>query len=286
MLAQGGWETLAASRDHLRTRSYFGVYTVRDYPDDHLRTLAHGTTLHGQQSTLPQFRDVPISYYGPTSGIGLVLNQAPRLLGYGARIAVTGLGGGTIACFARPDQQWTFFEIDPAVVRYSRNGTFTYVRDCAPKAKIVIGDGRLELAKAAPGSFDVIALDAFSSDSIPLHLLTREAFATYLDKLGPDGLLVVHISNRYIDLEPVVAALARDAGLAAVIRDDNPGEGLMVPSTYVVLTRHPARIAALRAVSAPLEWRALRGIAPRAWSDDHASILPYVTWSNMLKRVR
>jgi hypothetical protein len=286
MLAQGGWETLSASREHLRTRSYFGVYTVRDYPGDNLRTLAHGTTLHGQQSLLPAQRDRPTSYYGPTSGIGLVLGHAPELLGYGARIAVTGLGGGTIACFARPDQQWTFFEIDPAVVRYSRDGTFTYLRDCAPRARIVVGDGRLEMAKLAPGSFDLIALDAFSSDSIPLHLLTREAFATYLDKLSPDGLLVVHISNRYIELEPVVAALARDAGLAAAVRDDNPAEPAMVPSTYVVMARSPARIAALRAASAPVEWRALNGMAARAWSDDHASILPYVTWSNMLKRVR
>ncbi|WP_423143118.1 spermidine synthase [Parablastomonas sp. CN1-191] len=286
MLAQGGWETLEASRDHLRTRSYFGVYTVRDYPDDHVRTLAHGTTLHGQQSTLPALRDVPTSYYGPTSGIGLVLRQARGLLGYGARIAVTGLGSGTVACFAQPDQQWTFFEIDPAVVRYSRQGTFTYIRDCAPNARIVIGDGRLEMARRAPGSFDLIALDAFSSDSIPLHLLTREAFATYLDKLSPDGLLLVHISNRYIDLEPVVAALARDAGLAAAIRDDNPDTPQMVPSSYVVLARNPARIAALRRGSEPFEWRPLKGMAPRAWSDDHASILPYVTWSHMFKKVR
>jgi hypothetical protein len=286
MLAQGGWETLSASRDGLRTRSYFGVYTVRDYPRDNLRTLAHGTTLHGQQSLLPERRNTPISYYGASSGVGLVLGNAPRLLGYGARIAVTGLGGGTIACFARPDQRWTFFEIDPAVVRYSRDGTFTYLQDCAQQARIVIGDGRLEMAKTAPGSFDMIALDAFSSDSIPLHLLTREAFATYLDKLSPDGLLVVHISNRYIALEPVVAALARDAGLAAAVRDDNPGEELMVPSTYVVMARDPARIAALRSASAPVEWRALQGLAPRPWSDDHSSILPYVSWSNMLKPVR
>ncbi len=286
MIAQGGFETIDASRQHLRTRSYFGVYTVRDYPKAHLRTLAHGTTLHGQQLTDPKLRDVPISYYGPGSGVGLILDNAPEIFGRGARIGVTGLGGGTLACFARPDQHWAFFEIDPAVVRYSRNGTFTFIQDCAPHARIFIGDGRLEIANFAPASFDLLILDAFSSDAIPLHLLTDDAFQTYFDKLAPGGLLLVHISNRYLDLEPVLAAEARKRGLASAIRDDEPGEGMFVPSSFVVLARDPARIEAVKRASAPQQWTALKGEAPRAWTDDHSSILPYIRWSNLLRKVR
>ena len=283
MLAQGGVEPARDTMEGLRTRSYFGIYTVRDYPEAKLRTLAHGTTLHGEQLLDPQLRTMPISYYGPGSGIAIALTNAPRFYGPDASIGVVGLGTGTLACYAQPGERWHFYEIDPAVLEYSRNRTFTYLADCTPKARVVIGDARLELARAPKGSFDVLAIDAFSSDSIPLHLLTKEAFGVYLDALGRDGLLVVHISNRFIELEPAIAALARHHGLALAIRDDVPTEGVrLTGSSWVILTRDPARLDALRKLAPDKPMRDLLPPAPRAWSDNHASILPYIRWENLL----
>ncbi|HEY0958958.1 MAG TPA: fused MFS/spermidine synthase [Novosphingobium sp.] len=284
MLAQGGMETLVTSIEKARIRSYFGIYTVRDYSTQRLRTLAHGTTLHGQQSLDPVRRLQPMTYYGPGSGAAIVLEEAQAMYGKAARVAVVGLGTGTLACFHKPGERWRFYEIDPAVLRLSRNRTFTYLSDCAPDAGIVLGDARLELAKAHSGVFDVLAIDAFSSDAIPLHLLTEEAFAVYLRALSPGGLLVVHISNRYIELEPVLAAVAKTHGLAAAIRDDNPYDRtLLTPSSWVVLTREPARLKVLAASRPDAPWRPLAPPAPKAWTDDYASILPYVRWSNVLR---
>jgi SAM-dependent methyltransferase len=285
MYAQGGWDTVNTSLADKRSRSYFGVYTVRDYPETRMRTLAHGTTLHGKQSRDPVLKRMPLTYYGPGSGAGIALANAARLFGPGARIGVVGLGTGTLACYHQRGQRWRFFEIDPAVLKYSRNGTFTYVADCAPDAEVVIGDARLELAKLPAGSFDLIAVDAFSSDAIPLHLLTSEAIGVYVDRLSPKGVLLVHISNRYIDLEPVLAAAAKQRGLAAAARDDVP-EGdaaqLFTPSTWIAITRNPEQIAALGTAAPAFAWTPLDPPAARAWSDDHASILPYIRWRNLI----
>jgi hypothetical protein len=286
MLAQGGERTITASLEGARTRSYFGIYTLHEYRSLRLRTLAHGTTLHGQQSTDPAFACAPMTYYGPGSGAAIALRQAPAMFGEGARIGVVGLGTGTLAAFRRPGQDWRFYEIDPAVLQLSRNGTFTYVAKCAPDAKVVLGDARLELAKARPGSIDILAVDAFSSDAIPLHLITDEAIGVYLDALSPRGLMLVHISNRYIELEPVIAAVAKRHGLAAALRDDNPYDRtLLTPSSWVVLTRDPAQLKALAAGQPDTPWEKLDKPAPRAWTDDHASILPYLRWDRLLGRL-
>jgi SAM-dependent methyltransferase len=283
MLAQGGLDTIQTSLDGLRSRSYFGIYTIREYPDQHLRMLAHGTTLHGVQSTLPALRKTPISYYGPGTGISIVLAHAQQLYGRSARIGVVGLGTGTLACHARPGEQWHFYEIDPAVLEFSQKRDFTYLADCAPQAKIVIGDARLELAKVQPASFDVLAIDAFSSDAIPLHLLTDEALEVYLRALAADGLLVIHISNRFIELEPVLAAAAKRHGLLAEVRDDNPvDQVLYTPSSWVVLARSPARLARVKALAPDLPFKRLMPPAKQPWTDDHASILPYVRWQNLM----
>ncbi len=285
MLAQGGIQTIQDSADGLRQRSYFGVYTVRNYPDRKVRTLAHGTTLHGQQSLEPGLRLVPLTYYGPGSGAGIAFGNAARLFGPNARLGVVGLGTGSLACYRLGAQDWRFYEIDPAVLDLSRKSTFTYIRDCAPDAKVVLGDARIELARARPGSLDLLAVDAFSSDAIPLHLMTDEAFGVYLDALSPRGVLLVHISNRFIDLEPVVAALARKRGLAAALRDDRPTgpfAALMTSSTWIALSRDPAQLKALQNVVPTMPWRPLAAPAARVWSDDHASILPYVHWDNLL----
>ncbi len=284
MLAQGGYDTLRTSLEGARSRSYFGIYTVRDYPERELRTIAHGTTLHGQQSTNPALRREPMSYYGPTSGAALGLAQAQAFYGKGANVGVVGLGAGTLACSKLPGDNWSFFEIDPTVLRYSRDGTFTFVRDCAPDAKVVIGDARIELARMSGASFDILAVDAFSSDAIPLHLLTDEAFGVYFDTLTPRGLLLVHISNRFIELEPVLAAIAKKRGLAFAKRDDIPTDQTgLTASTWVALSRDAAIIAALGKARPDVPWAPLMAPSVRVWTDDHASILPAVRWDNMLK---
>jgi len=270
MLGHGGLSTLALSAEGARSRSYFGVYTVEETEDGRLRRLNHGTTMHGQQWLVPSLRLEPTSYYGRGAGIGLALAAEEA----GARVGIVGLGVGTLSCYRKKGQDWTFFEIDPDVVRYSRDGSFTFLRRCAPDARIVIGDARLRLADEPRGRFDLLAIDAFTSDAIPMHLLTTEAFAVYADALENDGLLLIHISNRFIDLAPAVAALAREGGWHGAVRDDGGemGPGLSA-SVWIALSRDEARLAALVGES-PLPWQDLPQPLPEAWTDDEASILP------------
>ncbi len=283
MLAQGGLDTLADTRAGQRSRSYFGIYTVRDHQDQRMRTLLHGTTVHGEQSTDPARARMPLAYYGPNSGAGIVFGHAGALLGEQARVGVLGLGAGTLTCFAQAGQTWTVFEIDPAVVELSRNGTFTYLQLCAPTARIVVGDARLELARQPRGSFDLLAIDAFSSDSVPMHLFTHEAFGVYLDALSEHGVMMVHISNNFIDLEPALSAELQARGLAAALRDDNPQADTDYWATsWVAVSRDPAQIARIKALVPAAEWRALGQPASTVWRDDYASILPYITWTNFL----
>jgi hypothetical protein len=212
MLSYGGWWSLDVSaRWETRTRSYFGIYTISSSLDGKATVLTSGTTLHGLQNRSPRLRLEPTTYYTSQSGVGLAMRSTETLFGPDARIGVVGLGTGTLACYALPGQQWRFFEIDPAMVGIAtRSGHFTFVQSCTPRARIEIGDARLSLSRAPRAGLDLLALDAFSSDVVPVHLLTREAFAVYGRALQPAGLLLVHISNRYIDLEPVVAAAAAE----------------------------------------------------------------------------
>lgn len=281
MVAQGGIWTIRATLSGERTRSYFGIYTVHDRRDERMRTLAHGTTLHGEQSLDPAHARDALTYYGPGSGVWLALAATPAIEGPRARVGVVGLGTGSLACRARPGQDWTFFEIDPEILRFSTSGRFTYLRDCTPDAKVVIGDARLELGKLPPASFDVLVIDAFSSDAIPVHLLTREALSVYTRALSPHGLLMLHISNRYIDLEPVVAANARDGGLAALSRLDNPADrDRYTPSRWIALSREASVLEALVRSSPGHPWTPLEDTGAQAWSDDHASILPFIRWES------
>src|SRR3546814_1330524 len=210
------WSSDVCSSDLMRVRSYFGVYTVTDDSYRHQRRLAHGTTLHGLQRTDAGHEYDPTTYYGHDSGVGLTLDAADRLAGANAAIGIVGLGSGTLSCYRQPGQRWTFFEIDPAMVRIARDpAKFTFLSHCAPDTPNVLGDARLELAKQPPGRFDTLVIDAFSSDAIPLHLLTREAVGIYARSLKPDGILLIHISNRFFDLEPVLAAEAKARGWSA-----------------------------------------------------------------------
>lgn len=281
LVALGGYRSIVLSMQHdARTRSYFGIYTVLGGPAVGVRQLKHGTTVHGTQLLgSPERERTPTAYYVPLSGVGQAMQAVPTLYGDHARVGVVGLGSGTLACYARPGQSWRFYEIDPAIVHIARDtGQFTFLRDCLPDPRIEIGDARLNLAAEPAGSLDLLALDAFSSDSVPMHLMTREAFDSYRRVLAPDGLLLVHISNRFLDLEPVVSSAAKSGGWHAARllyfpRPDGPPGG--TPSLWIALSHDPAKIDALRARNAA--WAPLPeypGFTP--WSDDYSTILPLI----------
>lgn len=279
LIAFGGYRSLLLSLEpNARTRSYFGVYTVRETPK--LRQLAHGTTVHGTQLIgSPALERTPTAYYVPGSGVGQAMLAAPSLYGPHARIGVVGLGSGTLACYARAGEDWRFYEIDPAIVRIARDtGQFTFLRDCLPNARIEIGDARLSLAADRTARLDLLALDAFSSDAVPMHLMTREAFASYARILSPSGVLLVHISNRFLDLQPVVSAAAIAGGWQAAELTYRPPGGTSdreTVSMWIALSRDRRTIAALRARDA--DWQGLARY-PRftPWSDDYSTILPLV----------
>ena len=261
-------------------RSFFGVHQVVETSDGRHRLLYHGTTLHGAQRLLD--RDVPtnaapepLTYYyfgGPMSQAIAAARQARGRL---ARVAAVGLGTGSLACHRREGEAWTFFEIDPEVVHIARDPRlFTFLSACAPDAPIVLGDARLTLA-ASPQRYDVIVIDAFSSDAIPVHLLTREAVTGYLSRLEKGGVIVMHISNRHMELDRVVAAVGAAERLVSYIKQDNRPE--IVPPDYksnaivVALTRDPANLGNLPKLSG---WRRL-ALDPRvaAWTDDYSDIV-------------
>jgi spermidine synthase len=223
----------------------------------------------------------------PQSGAGLVIGAIPRLFGDRAHVAYLGLGIGTLSCFARPGQTWSSYEIDPTDVSVARE-QFGYLRNCRPETRIIVGDARLMLASATAGDLDVLVADAFSSDSVPLHLITREAFRVYGRALRKDGVLVMHITNRFLDLKPVIAAIADAEGWTVRYRDYRtpglpPRGELYLASSWVVLTRSPERMAAIEAATAGADgassWQELprRDDVP-VWSDDFASILPVLRW--------
>jgi hypothetical protein len=283
MLVFGGYDAIRLSlTPDARFRSYFGVYTIRDEGD--IRTLAHGTTSHGLQILTPGRERELTTYYSPYSGVGQALLRLPAIAGPHARIGAVGLGTGTLACYTRPGQDWIFYEIDPTIVHIARQtGEFTFLGRCSPHAKILLGDARLSLDEARDGSLDLLALDAFSSDAIPMHLLTREAFAIYGRVLDRRGLLLVHISNRFLDLEPVVATAARQGGWLAARYDDlipanSEASRYLASSNWILMTRDPGVLRQVTTNPPPGgSWRPVReDLGFPGWSDDYATILPLV----------
>jgi spermidine synthase len=218
----------AGKRDFVR--SFFGVHKVMESDAGQFRILKHGTIEHGAQ----RIRDVngrpltgrptPLTYYHDLSPMVQGLNAAREKRGGPIDVAVVGLGTGTLACQMKPGDQLTYYEIDPSVVRIAKDTKrFTFLSECAPDAKIVIGDARLTLADARDGQYDILIVDAFSSDAIPTHLLTREAMAIYKDKIRPDGLILMHISNKHMTLAPVVAGVAEANNLVSRANDSDEG---------------------------------------------------------------
>lgn len=264
----------AGERVLYATRTFFGVYRVSEDLQGRYHALAHGTTLHGLQALAPERRNEALTYFHRTGPFGQAWQALPRAA-TARNVAVVGLGVGTLATYARPAQQWTFFEIDPAIERIARTREyFSFMAACGDRCRVVIGDARISLNRVPEHSYDVLVLDAFSSDSIPMHLMTREAVVLYLSRLVPDGVLVMHISNRHLTLAPIVARLAASEGLTAVQQVDRSGdkrpEGKS-DSHWIVMARNAADLTPL---AADVRWSPLTA-PPSAplWTDDFSNIL-------------
>jgi hypothetical protein len=260
-----------------RERSFFGVLEVRSGQGGSYHSLSHGTTLHGAELTEPGKRPVPLTYYHPTGPAGDVV-RAMQARGHTRRVAVVGLGTGAMACHSRPGERWTFLEIDPTVERIARDPRlFTYLRDCPGGFDVVLGDARISLARAPDRRYGLIVLDAFSSDAIPVHLLTREAVELYQARLEDGGVLAFHISNRFIDLEPVLGDLAQATGMTCMGRFDyagvSAGEAIKGKSAshWLALGRRPADLGKL--ATDPGWHPCTRGGTGPPWTDDYSDVL-------------
>ncbi len=263
-------------------RSFFGVHQVSIDWEGKFRRLIHGSTIHGMQSLDPARSHEPLVYYFPTGPIGQVF-AALAGTDPARKVAVVGLGTGSLACYGEPGQEFTFFEIDPVVERIARDPrNFTFLRDSPPKVNVILGDARLSLKNVPDRQYDLIVLDAFSSDAIPMHLLTREAMRLYLTKLSDTGILAFNISNRFLDLHLVLANLARDAGLACFCEDDlqiseaEEKQGKFA-SSWIVMARRPEDFGRLLQDK---RWAALPGErGARVWTDDFSNILSLIRWN-------
>jgi hypothetical protein len=259
------------------TRSFFGVYRVRLVNDGRVRVLQHGTTVHGAESTQPGSATVPLGYYTRDGAFGRFFTAtAARSV---RRVGLIGLGTGGLGCYAQPGQAWVFHEIDPAVERLARDDRFFhFLAECGQSPRIVLGDARLTLQQVPDRFYDVLVIDAFSSDSIPVHLLTREALALYHAKLAPAGVILFHISNRYLELASVIAALAADAGAPARhlhYRPANP-DAIEHAETEVVAVGEPG--GNLDFLSTDLGWEAKTGPHSALWTDERSDIVSRIKW--------
>ena len=255
-------------------RNFYGVLRVSrdtadygdDNPDEKILRLVNGRIAHGFEYQNPAFRSTPTTYYSPESAIGLLLKDPPSKP---RQVGLVGLGIGTLATYARPGDHYQFYEINPMDERLARE-YFHYLADCKGKAEVVHGDARLSLDHPPSQQFDVLVLDAFSGDAIPVHLLTVEAFQIYLNHMAPQGVIAVHISNRHFDLRPVVEAIAEHHRLAtAFIHCDDTSFG-GYSSYWILVAKDPKCSRPKQSAKPPqLEVDKRRVL----WTDDHASLV-------------
>jgi SAM-dependent methyltransferase len=282
VLAGSHFYTASQGRTLLTERNFFGTLRVTLDPTGRIYSLYHGTTVHGMQFVEPQRQSEPLAYYYRSGPCGQAMNAFNQRSGM-TNVAVIGLGTGAMACYAMPWQRWTFYEINPSVIRLARESSyFTYLRRCTNAVvDFKVGDARLRLREAAPRQFDLLVCDAFGSDAPPLHLLNREAMELYLAKLSEQGVLLFHISSRYLDFQPVLANLANYFQLQAFVgSEDNLSEEMLregkLPSIWVALARRPEDLGRLETDS---HWRPLvPASAMRLWTDDYSDILGIFQW--------
>lgn len=265
-------------------RNTFGTLFVRDVAKSDVRYLIHGTTLHGMQNLPLNHSPSPGSYYhrnGPLGDMFGILDGRDDA----QNIAALGLGVGTVACYTHPGRNFRFFEINQAVIDIATNpGYFTYLSSCQPDAGIILGDARLNMAKEADNTYDLILVDTFSSDSIPVHLMTLEALDIYNQKLKEDGIIAFHVSNRYFDLKPVIAAMANEAGLFYAYNADMGSGGKESGGTMHSASIYVA-VSPLQSVIDDL-LKSMKGWVvydagtefPTVWTDDYVNIFDAVTF--------
>ncbi len=261
------------------SRGFFGVLRVDEdvMEDGELRTrLRHGRIIHGFQLQSPDLAAEPTSYYGPGSGVGLAIGTHPRRkAGEGLRFGFVGLGAGTLACYSLVGDSVRYYEINPDVVALSSGSDplFTYLRDARGQVEVAVGDARINLEREPAQTFDILALDAFSSDAIPAHLLTEEAMRLYLTHMrDEDSIIAVHVSNRYLDLDPVVRGLAEALELE-VIRIDNIDDGALIYSSeWMLLATNAAALARITEVAEPTAVPDWDGPWPR-WTDTYSNLV-------------
>jgi hypothetical protein len=253
-------------------RNFFGVHTVLALGPFH--SLLHGQTLHGLENMLPAERDTPLSYYARTGPLGQLFTSLGPELKDGS-FAVVGEGIGSALCYHTAGQQWTIYEIDPAVDRIARDPRFfKFIGDCAPQTPTVLGDARLSLQQAPDATYNMLILDAYSADYVPVHLITREAMALYARKMTEHGILVFHISSIWIDLAPVLTSLGRDADLLCYFENEKitmaEARTGKYPSNWLVMARRKSDIDAL---SRDPRWRPCGATTFPVWTDDYSSLV-------------
>jgi len=270
------YDALRDKRDvRVASRNFYGVMRVKEYgtgTETELRRLVHGTIMHGEQYMAPERRRELTTYYGEPSGIGAAIrSRQPGPV----RVGVIGLGAGTIAAYGRKGDVYRFYDINARVIELAQSD-FTYLADSAAKVETALGDARLVLEREAPQQFDVLAVDAFSSDAIPVHLITREALAVYLRHMKPGGIVAYHVSNRFLDLIPVVARVAKENNAYSVLVRDDPEDeddsGGRSRSDWVLVSRDAAALrreaiedAGAAGVEERPEWR--------TWTDDYSNLI-------------
>ncbi|MGO8909786.1 MAG: spermidine synthase, partial [Bradyrhizobium sp.] len=261
-------------------RSFFGVHKIVVTPRGQYHVLMHGTTIHGAEKfqnddgTPVPGRPEPITYYHRDGGIGQAITAIRERKGAPLRVAVIGLGAGTLTCASEPGETWKFFEIDQSMVDTARDPRyFTYIRNCEPDLKPVMGDARLTFAREPSGIYDLIIVDAYSSDAIPIHLATREAMRIYKDKLAPRGAVLMHVSNRHLELSSVVVGIAEANELKSwVYSEDSGRDSEYIFSTSVVVSaREEADIGKLASSDQWAETEADE--KQRVWTDDYSNVL-------------
>ena len=255
-----------AKDTRVMTRNFYGTLRVKDIgadgEQDAVRRLMHGVIMHGEQYRAPERRGEPTTYYGATSGIARAIKA---LDGSGMRVGVVGLGTGTLAVFGRPGDIYRFYEINPQVVDVA-NREFTFLGDSGAKIEHVLGDARLALEREPPQNYDLLVIDAFSSDSIPVHLITREALAVYLRHLKPGGVIAFHVTNRFLHLAPVVKRIAVEHDLQVALIADDAEDSDLARTDWVLVTREKALIERPEIAKFTSEIENIPGL--RVWTDD------------------
>ena len=249
------------------TRNFYGTLRVKDTgsesENDSVRRLMHGVIMHGEQHLAPDRRNEPTTYYGPSAGIGIAIKAAQSPLP--ARVGVVGLGAGTLAVYGRTGDTYRFYEINPDVIEVARK-EFSFLNDSSAKIETVLGDARLAMEREPPQQYDVLAIDAFSSDSIPVHLITKQAMAVYLKHIKQDGIIAFHVTNRFLRLAPVVKRIADEYGLHVALIIDEAEDSDLAKTDWILVTRSAKLIERREIADVSAEITEIPGL--RLWTDD------------------